>query len=217
MKKIILLVIASISLWSCEPRDRISKETFEQVNESMEVKRLTEVEIIEEAMIWGDSITTEAQAQLMAALQKAIEEKGAAEALEFCNVNALSVVGEVGKAYSVEIRRVSNRNRNPQNLPTGEEKDILEAYEYTAESGGKSDPNIQKVAGGDVFLYTKPIVIPSGFCLSCHGEPGKDMDENTFKKLGKLYPDDKAINHQVGDLRGMWSVRIPKKEVVKRL
>jgi len=217
MKKIITIVVASISLWSCEPRDRISKETFEQVNESMEVKRLTEVEIIEEAMIWGDSITTEAQAQLMAALQKAIEEEGAAEALEFCNANALSLVSEVGKTYGVEIRRVSNRNRNPQNLPLGEESDILDAYEYTAESGGKSDPNIQKISGGEVFLYTKPIVIPSGFCLSCHGEPGKGLDESTFKKLGELYPDDKAIKHQVGDLRGMWSVKIPKKEVVKRL
>ncbi|MDX5479804.1 MAG: DUF3365 domain-containing protein, partial [Cyclobacteriaceae bacterium] len=29
--------------------------------------------------------------------------------------------------------------------------------------------------------------------------------------------EDKAIGHEVGDLRGMWSIRIPKKEVVKRM
>jgi hypothetical protein len=32
-----------------------------------------------------------------------------------------------------------------------------------------------------------------------------------------LYPEDKAIGHKIGDLRGMWSIRIPKKEVVKKM
>jgi len=53
--------------------------------------------------------------------------------------------------------------------------------------------------------------------LNCHGEPGKEISEETLQKLNELYPEDKAIGHQIGDLRGMWSIKIPKKEVVKEM
>ncbi|OOG71511.1 DUF3365 domain-containing protein [Algoriphagus sp. A40] len=217
MKKTILSTLALVWMFSCGPQERISKETFEEVNQAMEVKRLTEVEIIEEAMVWGDSITAEAQRQLISSLQNAIAEGGVVGAIEFCNVRALPILQEVSNNHQVEIRRVSNRNRNPADLPDKDEKPLLEAYEYTSESGGKSEPNIQKIEKGEVFLYTKPIVIPGGLCLSCHGEPGKEIDEKTLEKLAELYPQDQAKNHKIGELRGMWSVRIPKREVVKRL
>lgn len=217
MKKKILSAFSLFCIFSCGPQERISKETFEEVNQAMEVKRLTEVEIIEEAMVWGDSITTEAQLQLISSLQNAIAEGSVVGAIDFCNVRALPILQEVSNSHRVEIRRVSNRFRNPADQPHEAEKPLLEAYEYTVESGGKSEPNIQKIENGEVFLYTKPIVISGGLCLSCHGEPGKDIDEKTLEKLTELYPNDKAKNHKIGELRGMWSVRIPKKEVVKRL
>jgi hypothetical protein len=217
MKKIVISALASVLFFSCGPQERVSKEMIEEVNENMEIKRLTEVEILEEAMVWGDSITSEAQKQLISNLQKAIEEKGVPGAIEFCNVKALPLLSELSGKYEVDIRRVSNRYRNPADQPTEEEKPLLEAYEYNAEAGVKSDPNIQKFEGGEVLLYTKPIVIPSGLCLSCHGEPGKEINQETQEKLARLYPGDKATGHKVGDLRGMWSVRIPKKEVVKRM
>ncbi|RIW18549.1 DUF3365 domain-containing protein [Algoriphagus lacus] len=217
MKKVVISVLASGLFLACGPQERVSKETIEEVNENMEIKKLTEVEILDEAMIWGDSITSEAQKQLITNLQKAIEDKGVPGAIEFCNVQALPILSDLSQKYKVEIRRTSNRYRNPADQPTEEEKPLLEAYEYNAEAGVKSDPNIQKFEGGEVFLYTKPIVIPNGMCLSCHGEPGKEINKETLEKLTKLYPNDRATGHKVGDLRGMWSVRIPKKEVVKRL
>lgn len=216
--KISQLVFASmILIVSCGPQERVSKETFEEVNRNMEVKRVTEAEIIQEAMIWGDSLTQEAQKQLISNLQKAISEQGIPGAIDFCNVNALPILTELGKVYSVQIKRTSNRARNAADLPTEEERPILEAYEYNAENGIKSDPNIQKFENGEVLLYTKPIVIPNGMCLSCHGEPGKEISKETQAKLDQLYPNDQAKGHKEGDLRGMWSVRIQKKEVVKRL
>jgi hypothetical protein len=215
--KNLTLSLCMLTMIACGPRERISRETFEQVNEAMEVKRLTEVEILEEAMVWGDSLTAEAQAQLISILQRAISENGTVGALEFCQVQALPILEKIGKERQVDIRRVSNRNRNPSNKPDADEAPLLDAYEYTAENGGKSDPNIQKINNGEVFLYTKPIVIPGGFCLACHGDPGKGIDDATLQKLTELYPEDKAINYKEGDLRGMWSLRIPKREVVKRL
>lgn len=217
MKKLFISVWAAILLYSCGPQERVSRETFEEVNQAMEIKRLSEVEILEEAMVWGDSISAEAQKQLISSLQNAIAVNGIPGAIEFCNIEALPILAEVGEKYGVEIRRASNRYRNPSDQPTEEEKSILDAYEYNAENGNKSDPNIQKFENGEVFLYTKAIVIPGGFCLSCHGEPGKEINEQTLQKLAELYPQDQAKGHKVGDLRGMWSIKIPKKEVVKRL
>ena len=203
--------------FACGNGEKVSKEVFEEVNRNMEVKRLTEAEIIEEAMEWGDSITTEAQEQLISNLQNSISANGITGAIDFCQVNALPFLTQVGDDFGVKIKRVSNRYRNPVDQPNESELPILEAYEYNADNGQKSEPNVQKIEGGEVFLYTKPITIPSGFCLACHGEVGKDIDPNTQAKLLEKYPEDKATGHQIGDLRGMWSVLIPKGEVVKRL
>jgi hypothetical protein len=217
MKKAVIYVFLSAIFFSCGPQERVSRETIEEVNSNMEIKRLTEVEILDEAMTWGDSITAEAQKLLISQLQKAIEEKGVPGAVDYCHLQAIPILAQLSQKHQVQLRRVSNAYRNPADQPTIEEKPLLEAYEYNAEGGFASEPNIQKFEKGEVLLYTKPIVIPNGMCLNCHGEPGKDISKETQEKIDDRYPDDKATGHRVGDLRGMWSVRIPKKEVVKRL
>lgn len=217
MKNWIYIFLVMVISQACGPQERVSKEVFDAVNKNMEVKKLSESDIIQEAMIWGDSISNEAQKQLISNLQKAIEEKGVPGAIGFCNVEALPILKSVGEKQGVEIRRVSNRFRNPSDQPDSDESEILDAYEYNAENGLKNDPNIQKIEGGEVYLYTKAIVIPGGFCLSCHGDPDTDIDAKTLAEINALYPSDKAKGHKIGDLRGMWSIKIPKKEVVNRM
>ncbi|SFO27599.1 Protein of unknown function [Algoriphagus ornithinivorans] len=216
MKKQVIFSLFPV-LVACGSGERVSKEVFEEVNQAMEVKKLNEAEIIEAAMIWGDSISQEAQNQLISNLQNAISEKGVAGAIEFCNVNALPILQEVADKYDVKIKRVSNQYRNPKDQPDEMEKRILETYEYGMENKIEPSPNIQKIENGEVYLYSKSIIIPGGLCLNCHGEPGKDINDETLKKLNELYPQDQAKGHQIGDLRGMWSIKIPKKEVVKRM
>ena len=115
------------------------------------------------------------------------------------------------------IAALSGPNRTLLLVKSVEEKGILEAYEYNTENNLALDPSIQKFENGEVYLYTKAIKIPNGMCLNCHGEPGTDISAETQKALAELYPEDKAIGHKIGDLRGMWSIRIPKKEVVKKM
>jgi len=63
-------------------------------------------------------------------------------------------------------------------------------------------------------LFVKPILAASPMCLECHG---KNVDSSVKEQIDKLYPGDKALNHQLNDLRGMWSIKIPVKEIVNGL
>jgi len=216
VKKIYSLFIL-IGLYGCGSNERVSKEVFDEVNKSMEVKKVNEADVIKEALKWGDEISIEAQSQLITALQKAIGEKGIPGAIEFCNVQALPILDEVGSRYNVKIRRASQDFRNPEDKPLDFEELILDAYAYNKENNIPNEPNIQKLENGEVLFYSKAIQIPNALCLNCHGTVGKEISAETEKKLKELYPEDKATGHQLGDLRGMWSILIPKKEVIKRL
>ncbi len=217
MKNIFHLFCVMFISFSCGPRDKVSREVFDQVNKSMEVKKLNEADIIQKAMVLGEEISSRAQAELMTALQNAISDHGVTGAISFCNLNALPILAEVSDQYGVEIRRVSENYRNPEDQPRPDEKEILAAYTYNTEKGFSNEPNIQKIQNGEVLLFTKAIVIPSNLCLNCHGELGKHINSETTAALEKLYPEDKATGHKIGDLRGIWSLRIPKKEVVNRM
>lgn len=219
MKPFILssAVIFCFALFSCDSEKKISREVFEDVRNANEIKKLSEADIIQEAMEWGNEISAEAQKQLMEQLQKAIATHGVPGAVEFCNVEALPMLKETGDSLGVIIRRTSNDYRNPADQPTEDEKALLEAYEYNEKNQVKYEPNVQKIKNGSVLLYTQAITIPGGLCLNCHGIPGSDINEETLEKLNRLYPGDKAKGHQLGDLRGMWSISIPQKEIVNRL
>lgn len=210
-------LFTSSLLFSCDSEKKINRDAFEEAQKSHEVKKLSEVDIFNRAMEWGEEISKEAQEQLMGNLHNAIADHGFPGAVEFCNVEALPILEEAGHRYGVTIKRVSNDYRNPADQPNKNEQPLLEAYEYNEANGIKYESNIQKVADGKIYLFTKAITIPGALCLNCHGEPGKDINEETLHKINQLYPEDKAKGHHIGDLRGMWSIAIPQKEVVKKM
>ncbi|MEB2783317.1 Tll0287-like domain-containing protein [Algoriphagus persicinus] len=217
MKHFIYILIFAFLFVACGPQERISKSVFDEVNNAMEAKKLSEAQITQEAMLWGDSISSEAQQQLMASLHQAVDEKGFVGALDFCNVNAAPIIKVLSDKYGVAIRRTTYRARNQNNLPTEDEAPILDAYEYNAENGIENKPNIQKIENGEILLYTKAIVISSEFCLACHGDPKNGINSGVLSKIDSLYQKDLAREFELGNLRGMWSLKIPKKSVVNRL
>ena len=217
MKKNFTFLLALAFLTSCGSNERVSKEVFEDATNSMKVKKVSEADIVREALKWGEEISTEAQQQLMAKLQQTISENGVPAAIEVCHTQALPILGEVSDRYGVEIRRASFQFRNPIDQPDQDEGPILDAYQYNVENQLPSEPNIQKLQNGDILLYTRAILIPNALCLNCHGAKGKEITPETQSILDEKYPGDKATGFQIGDLRGMWSIRIPKKEVVKKM
>lgn len=217
MKKYFLFLTLSVLVISCGPRERVSRETFEQVNESMEVKRVTDVEITAAAIAWGDSIVSEARHELLAGLQKAIADRGDAAVLEFCNLQVNAILEAISEKHQVSLRRVSSAGSAASNLPDADEIPLLEAYEYAAENRISSEPNIQKVQGGELLLYTAPIVVEQGSFVFCPGEIGLEIDQATSEMLDGFSLLTSDSDPEESKLKGMWAVKIPKKEVVRRL
>ena len=60
-------------------------------------------------------------------LQQAMKEGGPAHAVDFCSLNALSIVDSLSNAHGAHIRRTSDRVRAPHDKPNAEEARIMQA------------------------------------------------------------------------------------------
>ena len=153
----------------------------------------------------GDNIAKHTKAAFQTALKKAIKSNGMEYAISFCNIEAMQITDSVSNAQNAQIRRLAKKYRNPLNETNEAESEIYKSYllEWLQREtlNAKIIPNEQ---GHPV--YYRPIGIEA-VCLNCHGVPGVDIPSPLTEKIAQLYPNDKAINFQKGELRGMWAIR----------
>ena len=152
----------------------------------------------------GQEVTAQAQAALLMNVSQAMMQGGPINALEFCNLNAASIVDSLNKVHNCIISRVSEKNRNIKNhLSTNEEKMLWDGYKRLPNSAQLQDTVI---VGESKITYYKPIKIGMPACLKCHGSTTEDISTGTLEKINELYPADKARNYKMGELRGLWKV-----------
>lgn len=151
----------------------------------------------------GQEITTASFASLSGALQKAMKEGGVQKAIPYCNLEAMALTDSLSDVYGVEIRRTSLRYRNPKNAPDTTEIRVLSDFKDSFKKGEK--PAVQLELRGDEVHYYQPIYT-AALCLKCHGRPGEELALEDRERIKLLYPYDKAVGYQEGDLRGMWSL-----------
>ena len=213
----VLLFLVVSTLLGC--RQELSKEQREAVSEELkerEIKMVKEGDIFEEVSRRGDLISATSQKTLGGHLMKAMNEEGVAGALQYCNINAYPLIDSLSRKYNARVRRVSLDLRNPKDAPDSLERLILESYAYSIEKGDAVGDNIQK-AGDDSILFTRPILLSNGMCLNCHGSVGTEIKKEDHELLLSLYPADSATGHKMNDLRGAWSIKFAKKDIVKDL
>lgn len=149
----------------------------------------------------GDSISMEMQNTLMQNVSGAIKRGGTDYAVEFCSTHAMPLIDSIADNLNVYIQRLSDKNRNPDNaLQT--HTDSL-AWERVK---SENSDFIEQDKNGEVYYY-KPILIAMPTCIKCHGGT-TDITESTRKSIALKYPDDKAVNYKMGDLRGMWKIKL---------
>ena len=156
----------------------------------------------------GSKITKQAFTTLSSNLQQALGDGGVANALEFCNIQAMPLTDSLSKNYDVEIRRASHRPRNPANRADSLEAVSIKKYINALKANGELKPYTYRSRNS--FIYHAPIRITGQLCLNCHGTPGKDISEKDMEVIRELYPKDEATGFSQGDLRGIWAIEFPK-------
>jgi hypothetical protein len=159
----------------------------------------------------GDAIVQSTYRALSSRLQKAIVEAGPVHALEYCSVAALPITDSLARHHGVRIKRTSTRLRSPYNIPDDHESGQLYAYlNAYGQEGLPLEVGPQVFEIGDSIAYYQPILIVSPLCLQCHGHPSEDISLEVMHEIERRYPGDLAINYELGDLRGLWSIRWPR-------
>ncbi len=135
---------------------------------------------------------------LMGALQAAMAEGGAVGAVGVCNVEASGIAAKAGQG--LDVGRVSHKARNPTNRVEPWMRAALAGFEGTT-AEKPAEPVVVKRPSGE-RAYFEPIYT-GGVCITCHGSA---VPEPVAQKIAALYPEDRAMGFEVGELRGAFRV-----------
>ena len=163
------------------------------------------VKSMEQLLDEGRSATATAQALLLAEVGQQIAKGGPEQAVSYCNVRAIPLIDSLSVARGVSVSRISNRNRNPDNTIVTQEDKRAWTHWVAKQSGQGATDTVLYDRAGHPYYY-KPIRIMAETCLKCHGSRSSEISLATLQTLDSLYPDDKAVNYRMGDLRGLWKV-----------
>lgn len=120
---------------------------------------------------------------------------------EVCRPVGMRAVA-IGKENGWQVRQVASKFRNPDHAPaSAQEREVIDLFHRHPEINGLWEP-AKAEQGAGLNYYRRINVEPS--CLACHGTKAS---RPAFIKDN--YPNDKAFDFKVGDLRGMYAVHLP--------
>ncbi|MEZ7527544.1 Tll0287-like domain-containing protein [Cloacibacterium normanense] len=182
------LAVSGIFLAQC------SKETGNKgvlPKEIIPQKQLTKADL--------KNIAEETKKNLVTNLTQKISEKGPENALEFCNVNAIPLTKQLEDQHNVTIKRVSDKNRNPDNAANETERKYIYFFKEQLALKQKLEAKF------DNGVFYAPITT-NNMCLQCHGSE-KDIKPETLAKIKSLYPNDNATGYQENEMRGLMVIK----------
>jgi hypothetical protein len=109
-------------------------------------------------------------------------------------------VKEISEKEGFRIRQAAVKNRNPNHEAKPDEVKVLESFDKDRNLKDKWDS--AEMEGKRYQRYMRPIFVEEA-CLACHGPK-----EKRPRFIVEKYPNDKAYDFKVGDLRGMIEVMI---------
>jgi len=142
-------------------------------------------------------------------LGQKVKKSGFENAAIFCSKEAMSLIKEASSTLpkGVSIKRITNKPRNQKNQAIKEQILVLEELENKQKLGKMPKMLVKKISKSHFQVY-KPLVIGNK-CLSCHGD-NSTLNQDAYKVISKNYPNDKATDYKLGQLRGAFLVDIIK-------
>lgn len=154
------------------------------------------------------SIVKEFGGQLVPALKGAMKSAGPVAAIDVCNTKAPAIAKDLSAKHTPwQVNRVSLKPRGASATPDAWETATLKWFDEQL-AAGVSPKNLEKFEivktdGKEVARYMKAVGT-KGICLTCHGSENK-IPAGVKAKLAELYPNDKAVDYQKGQIRGAFS------------
>jgi mono/diheme cytochrome c family protein len=153
----------------------------------------------------GQRIAMQTKATLGKNLLGAINSRGAAGAVDFCSTRAIPITDSMALALNASVKRVSDRNRNPDNAANADELAYIQASKALLAQGKKLMPKLTEIDGMQVGYYP---IMTNTMCLQCHGQQGSQIADGTAQVIAAKYPEDKAVGYASDELRGIWVVEM---------
>lgn len=182
-KKVIFLLIL-ISVLACDA----SLSTKEIADYTVKGKEITEASFLE----------------LSNNLMSQMKMGGPSQAISFCSLQAIPITSQLSEKYNVTIKRTSDKIRNLDNKSTQRELQLINNYKNEIAQNAELKPIVEVDDAKKIHFYA-PIIVQAK-CLTCHGKLNETVAVQTDSILKSLYPNDKAIGYEEGDLRGIWSI-----------
>lgn len=141
---------------------------------------------------------------------KELDRTGPIRAMVVCKYSAPELASSISRQTGMRVTRVALRVRNPAlgDADAWEQQALLD-FEKRVAKGEKAEvmefAEIVIEPAGRAFRYVKAILMAQP-CLVCHG-PVANLSEAVKSQLAAEYPFDRAVDFQVGQIRGAISVK----------
>ena len=205
---IILILITALFVFVSCSSDKTKTDNNKDQSKKENKKKLAyyfhDEEQVKELKSRAAKIAKISQLALGRKLKKAISDDGLEYAVGFCNLEAMKITDSLSRVEGVTIRRLAKKYRNPLNATSDNESAIYKQFVINYLSNVKAKPLLTVTESGNPIYFQ--VIRTQEMCLTCHGKPGETIPTNLAKKIEELYPDDKAINFEAGQPRGMWEI-----------
>jgi hypothetical protein len=162
--------------------------------------------LVDESRLLATQILTQVRGELV----KELERTGPLRAITVCKYSVPEITSNMSRQTAMRVTRVSLRPRNKAlGDPDPWEQKVLLEFEKRAAKGEKVEGleyhELVDEPAGRYFRYMKAIAMVQA-CMACHG-PQNQISDGVRAQLAAEYPLDKAIDYQLGQVRGAVSVK----------
>ena len=198
---LLILISCNNSTEVEETKDSLVKSHQEEVKDNFDHKKdLASLEL-------GQNFVMQTQKVLAKNLINEINTKGTEHALTFCSVKAYPLTDSMAQSLSAQIKRVTDKIRNPDNKANKQEAAYITASKKLLAKGEKIKPEMTETNKKIVGYYP---IMTNKMCLQCHGNPNTEVSSETLLRIKELYPNDKALDYKANELRGIWVIEMNK-------
>lgn len=161
VKNFALIVIIVFSVAGCNSRRLENTKELSREIKASQIKRVTNTQLIYSADEWGKKISQIAEKTLVNELTRHPDKAG-----DLCkNLGHIPVIAALQKEYGLHIELLgANDVQNPGLAP--KEKELLEAYLYSAKNKTSASDNVQQLSD-TLLVYNAPVSIESPVCKIC--------------------------------------------------